>query len=230
MTNSQCPISNAVEMLMDKFGVLCDKDRAMMHEFSRRSLGRISGRSLLSVSLSIFSSYMEANVKKETEKDRLIIEVAAAAFARGQAACDLDLEDIFEQTKRIDKAFLDNLMIPSFSISVHYSDFADIRLRRIWRISKTVYALLGKWPDGGTFADTAKKTYSEKEFKDIIVDILRLYSLETRMLGDAIHSPFRRAVGAYIETLFHAMEEATDELANDYTKKIYGVAAEQAVR
>jgi hypothetical protein len=207
---------------MDKVGILCEKDSALMHEFSKRSLDRIRGHSLLSITLSFFSTYMEANVKKEVEKDRLIIEEAAAAFEAGQAACDLDLEDIFEKTKVVDKAFLDNLLIPSFTISVRYSDFADIRIQRIWRISRTVYAVLGKWPDAASFTDAVRKAYTGKEFKEIIVEILHLYNLETRMLGNSIRSPFHKAISAYVETLFQAMEEAMEELANIYTQKIFG--------
>ena len=215
---------------MDKVGILCEKDSIMMHEFSRLSLDRIKGHSLLSVTISFFSSYMEANVRKEVEKDRLIIKEAAAAFEAGRPACDLDLEDIFEKTKKVDKEFLDNLMIPSFSFSVRYSDFADIRIQRIWRISRSVYALLGKWPDGAPFADAAKKAYAGKTFKELIVEILHLYNLETRMLGDAIRSPFHKAISAYVEALFQAMEETTEEMASDYTKKIYGVTAQQVSR
>lgn len=207
---------------MDKVGILCEKDSIMMHEFSRLSLDRIKGHSLLSVAISFISSYMEANVRKEVEKDRLIIEEAAAAFEAGRPACDLDLEDIFEKTKKVDKEFLDNLMIPSFSFSVRYSDFADIRIQRIWRISRSVYALLGKWPDGALFAEAAKKAYAGKAFKELIMEILHLYNLETRMLGDAIRSPFHKTINAYVETLFHAMEETTEEMASGYTKKIYG--------
>lgn len=215
---------------MDKVGILCEKDSVMMHEFSRLSLDRIKGHSLLSVTVSLFSSYMEANVKKEVEKDRLIIEEAAAAFEAGRPACDLDLEDIFEKTKEVDKEFLDNLMIPSFSFSVRYSDFADIRLQRIWRIARSVYALLGKWPEGAPFSDAVKKAYAGKAFKELIVEILHLYNLETRMLGDAIRSPFHKAISSTIEALFQTMEETMEEVANDYTKKIYGVTAEQISR
>jgi hypothetical protein len=215
---------------MDKVGVLCEKDHVMMHEFSRSSLERVSGHSLLSLTLSFFSGYMEANVKKEVEKDRLIITEAASAFETGRPACDLDLEDIFEKTKKIDKAFLNSLTIPSFAIHVRYSDFADIRIQRIWRIARTVYSLLGRWPDGATFADAARKAYARKEFKEIIVEILHLYSLETRMLGDSIRSPFHKAISAYAETVFHAMEQTMDKLANSYTEKIFGVAAQQAGR
>ncbi len=207
---------------MDKVGILCEKDSVMMHEFSRLSLDRIKGRSLLSVTISFFSSYMEANVEKEVEKDRLIIEEAAAAFKAGRPACDLDLEDIFEKTKRIDKKFIDNLMIPSFSFSVRYSDFADIRIRRIWRIARSVHTLLEKWPDNAPFAEAAKKAYTGRTFKELIVEILHLYNLETRMLGDAIRSPFHKAISAAVEALFRAMEETTEEMANGYTKKIYG--------
>ena len=207
---------------MDKVGILCEKDSVMMHEFSRLSLDRIKGHALLSVTISFFSAYLEANVKKEVEKDRLFIKEAAAAFEAGRPACDLDLEDIFEKTKKVDKEFLDSLLVPSFSFSVHYSDFADIRIQRIWRISKTVYALLGTWPDGAPFADAAKKTYARKAFRELVMEILHLYNLETRMLGDAIRSPFQKSISTVVETLFHAMEATMEEVASGYTKKIYG--------
>ncbi len=209
---------------MDRVGILCRKDGIMMHEFSRRSLTRIRGGRVLSLALSFFSSSMEANVRKEVEKDRLIIREAAAAFTAGRAACDLDLEEIFEKTKKTDEAFLKGLTMSSFTIAVHYSDFADIRIQRIWRISKTVYALLGKWPDEASFADAARAAYGAKEFRKIIVEILHLYSLETRMLGDAIRSPFHSAIRFSVEALFLAMEEATEELADSYAGKIYETA------
>jgi hypothetical protein len=208
--------------LMNKVQSLCEKDSEIMHEFSRRSLHGLHTRSLMSVTLTLFSSYLEENVKKEVDKDCLIIEEAASAFEAGRPACDLDLEEIFEKTKRIDRAFIDGLKIPSFSISVRYSDFADIRIQRIWRIARTVYALLKKWPDGASFGDAVKSAYTESEFKEVLVEILRLYNLETRMLGDSIRSPFHKAIANYFESLFHSMESATEELAAGYAKTIFG--------
>jgi len=209
---------------MDKVTVLCDKDRDMMYEFSRRSLDRVSGRSPLLISLPFFSAYMEANVKKEVEKDRLIIEEAAQAYMAGRPACDLDLEDIFEKTKQVDKAFINNLLIPSFSLSLRYSDFADIRIQRIWRISRTVFALLANWRDTASFTDAARKAYTGEAFKEILAEILHLYNEETRMLSKSIRlfSPFSKAVSSYVETLFQAMEATTEDMADVYTKKIYG--------
>jgi hypothetical protein len=207
---------------MDRVGILCGKDSEMMLEFSRRSVEALHGHSFLSLTLSFFSSYLDGNVKKEIDKDRLIIEEAARAYASGRPACDLDLEDIFEKTKTVDKAFLDGLHIPSFSLSIRYSDFSDIRIQRIWRIARTVYALLRKWPDTASFSDAVRSAYTEKEFKEIIVEILHLYTLETKMLGDAIRSPFHKAISAYLDALFEAMESVMDELAALYTKMIYG--------
>ncbi len=194
----------------------------MMHEFSRRSLHGLHDRSLLSVTLSFFSAYLKGNVRKEVDKDELIIRESALAFESGRPVCDLDLEDIFEKTKAIDKAFVEDLKVPSFTLSVRYSDFADIRIQRMWRIAQTVYALLAKWPEGGSFGAAVRNCYTENEFKAILVEILHLYSLETRMLGDSIRSPFHSSVQRYLESLFEAMESAKEELASDYSKMIIG--------
>lgn len=207
---------------MDRISILCDKDRGMLREFSQRSIDRIQGSPLLSLTLSFFSTYQDANVRKEVEKDRLIIKETARAFEAGRPVCDLDLEDIFEKTKTVDKAFLDSLMIPPFSISVRYSDIADIRIQRIWRISRAVYVLLGNWPDSASFIDCVRTAYTEKEFKALLLEVLHLYTLETRMLGDAIRSPFHKAIHAYSEALFQAMEHTREELSQTYSAKIFG--------
>ncbi len=207
---------------MDRVRILCERDREMLEEFSRRSLRGVHIKSKLSAVLSFFSSYLEGNVRKEVEKDRLIIEESAAAFEAGRPACDIDLEDVFEKTKTIDKHFLDNLIVPSFTISVHYGDFADIRIRRIWRIARSVYDILSEWPETASFSEAIRNAYTEKEFKDILSEILHLYNLETRTLGESIRSPFHSAITAYCEALYKAMEEATEDLAETCSRKLFG--------
>ena len=207
---------------MNKTEILCEKDRVLMQEFSRKSFDHMRNASVMTLLQSFFSRYMEGNVSKEIQKDRLIIEQAADAFAAGKPLCELDLEEIFHKTKTIDKEFLRKVSIASFTISISYSDIADIRIRRIWRISKIVYALLGKWSEGTFFTATVKKVFPENAFRDIILDILRLYILETRMLGENIRSPFHRALQNHLEALCRAMEQAAEELAVIYTQKIYG--------
>ena len=208
---------------MDRVAILCKKDKGMMESFSRLSLRRAGHRSLLLIGLPFFSSYLEANVKKEVDKDRLIIETTAQEYFAGKPRCELDLEDMFERTKQVDKAFLSSLMIPSFSFHVRYSDFADIRIQRIWLISKTVYALLAKWPETASFANAVRNAYSGGQFKERLTDILHLYNEETKILSKSLRlGPLNNAVGAYAETMYQAMEEITMKITERYTKKIYG--------
>jgi hypothetical protein len=209
---------------MDRVGVLCGKDRAMLYEFSRRSLDRLGGRAFHVDSLPFFSVYYEANVKKEAEKDRLIIEEAARSFESGSPACELDLEDLFEKTKAVDRAFLSGLPLPSFSLTVRYGDIADIRIRRIWLLSQTVYGLLEKWRDSASFADAARSAYSESEFRNIVMDILRLYSQETRMLSRSVKlpPPLGGIMTSLSELLFQAMEEVAEDIAGAYVDELYG--------
>lgn len=207
---------------MNNIEILCLKDSEMMHEFSRRSLAIVHVRSFLSTGISFFSSYLEGNIKKEVDKDQLVIREAAAAFAAGRPSCDVDLEDLFERTKTIDKKFLDSLLVPSFAISVRYSDFADVRIQRIWLIVRTVYTLLRHWPGDSPFRYAVQEAYTETAFREVITEILHLYDLETRMLEDSIRSPFHKSISEYLEALYQAMETVKQELAEEYTKKIYG--------
>ncbi len=208
---------------MHRVEVICDRSRKLLHEYSRLSLDRVAGHSFVIISRSLFGKYVDANVKKEIEKDRLIIRMAAGAFHAGKDVRDLDLEDMFEKTKRVDKEFLESLVIPSFALSLRYSDFSDIRMQRIYRISRTVYALLRNWPEGASIADAVRNVYSEKGFKDNIIAILHLYNVETRMLSTSIRrfTPFGKSITSHLESLFHAMEETKDDLAGRYTKRIF---------
>jgi len=211
---------------MHRVDVICDKSRNLLHEYSRLSLDRTRGHSFVFVSRSLFGKYVDANVKKEIEKDRLIIRMAAGAFHAGRDVRDLDLEDMFEKTKRVDREFLDNLLIPSFTLSLRYSDFSDVRIQRIFRVSKMVYALLKNWPDGASIADAVRNTYTEKEFKENIAEILHLYNVETRILSKSVRrfTPFSKSVTAHLESLFNAMEETKDDIADRYTKRIFSNA------
>ncbi len=203
---------------------MCKKDKELMYSFSQQSLKRASQHSLVLARLPFFSAYIDANVKKEVDKDRLIIEFAAEKYDEGKPARDLDLEDVFEETKQVDKDFLNNLFIPTLSFHMRYVDFADIRIQRIWLISKTVYALLENWPEAGSFADAARAAYTRKKFKKRLIDILHLYNEETRILSKSLRlfGPLNKMVGSYAEGLYHAMEAITSDITDTFTRKIYG--------
>ena len=194
-----------------------------MHDYSRRCIERLTGHSLFPVPFPFLSAYMEANIKKETDKDRLIIEHAAEALAAGKEPGDVDIEEIFEKTKTVDRAFVRRLLIPSFSIQVRYEDIADIRKKRIARLSATAGKVLRAWEGSCSFSEVVRTTYSESQFREIILDILHLYNLETRKLTGSIKffSPFNRAIGAFAENLFDTMEAVAEAIVDEYAARLF---------
>jgi len=91
---------------MNKVDVLCDMDREMMLEFSGLCVRRLNAHLPLKLFLSLFQHFLDANVLKEIEKNRLIIEHAAAGFERGRNSAGMDVNELFEITKKVDKEFL----------------------------------------------------------------------------------------------------------------------------
>lgn len=195
----------------------------MLTEFSRRALEHITGRSTNSLHLPFITGYVNANVMKEVEKDRIIINHAASAFAANTKMADLDVEDIFEQTKAVDKTFVKGLLIPSLAISIRYEDIADIRKKRIRCLAKAVFDLLKSWDDAVSFQSRIRQTWSKQEFKAIMAEILRLYNQETMMLSNSVKflHPFNRALNFFAEPIFDAMEDAAEELTADCAATIF---------
>ena len=91
---------------MDKAAILCDKDKALLREFSRRVVGRVTGRAVPAFKLPFIGAYIDSNVMKEVEKDRIVICRAAEAFMAGKGAGDMDHDALFEETKAVDRTFV----------------------------------------------------------------------------------------------------------------------------
>jgi hypothetical protein len=213
-----------MEPTLDKTAILCDQDKTLLHAFSKRALERVIGRSFASAHLPFVTEYMEANVAKEVEKDRIIITHAAKAFSEGWRPGDLDRDAIFESTKAVDKTFVKNLLIPSLTVAVKYEDIADIRKKRIASLSQAVYDVVTVWDDSSSFETVVQKAYSKQRFREVLAEILHLYNLETKMLSSSIHflPPFNRAMNFFAESVFDSMTTASEELVSDCAVRIYG--------
>ena len=98
---------------MDKADILCEKDEALLREFSRRVVRRVTGRAV-PFRLPFLGDYIDANVMKEVEKDRIVIRRASEVFHAGRGASDTDREELFEETKAVDRTFVQHLPIPVF--------------------------------------------------------------------------------------------------------------------
>jgi hypothetical protein len=156
----------------------------LMHDFSELSLEQLKDRSFYCMPLPFLRTYMNANVGKEIDKDRLIIEYAAARFREGRLCCDYDIGEMFEMTKQVDKAFLRKVNLPSLTITIRYEDIASIRKSRIDCLSRSVHDLLAHWKDDLPVEDASgRRTASRFQIED---HQSHLYNQETRQLSNSI--------------------------------------------
>lgn len=207
--------------------MLCSRDSQVLHEFSRRCMDILKERSLLGMPLPFLRTYLQANIQKEIDKDRLIIEFAAARHGEGRACCDFDVEEMFEMTKQVDRSFLRKVAVPSLSIQVRYDEIAAIRKARIDCIARTVHDLLAHWPDGAAMEDAVRASFGSAEFRGVVREFLHLYNLETRRLSGSIRlfGPLQMAADAFTGSLFRIMEEVSAVLTEEYVRDIYGQKA-----
>ena len=208
---------------MSKADVLCDTNREMMLEFSRLCVSRLTNFLPLKLFLSPFQHFLDANVLKEIEKDRLIIENATVHFERGGNKADLDINDIFEMTIRVDDEFVNKLSNPFFSVEIRYDDFAEIRKKRIAVFITMVFDLLINWQDEVPFPYIVKTTFTEEGYRKFLNEVLHLYNVETRMLSKSFtfHGPAGKAKDLFAERLFATMEKTAGEIAFEYTRRVY---------
>lgn len=210
---------------MDKADILCEKDEALLREFSRRVVRRVTGRAV-PFRLPFLGDYIDANVMKEAEKDRIVIRRASEVFHAGRGASDTDRDALFEETKAVDRTFVQHLRIPVFSLTVRYEDFADIRKKRIRLLVDEVHNLLRKWNDAATLEETLRADCPLGRFKESLGEILHLYNLETRILSRSVRflPPFHGVMAKFADVLFSTMEAESRDLVDDYADRIYGGA------
>jgi hypothetical protein len=196
--------------------VVCRKDRALLRAFSRRSVRRLEGhRRLLRLLRPFLSVFMDANIRKETEKDRLIIENGATLFARARAVDADEALTVFEKTKVVDRAFLRRMKGLPLSVHVDYDAIEPVRIRRIELILKEVGHLFRRWEADVSFEEAVQRTYTRSDFHQILATVLHLYNLETHIICRSVRTA---AVPPHVirtasDTLFAVLEEVAGAVA-----------------
>ncbi len=211
--------------MANRVDMLCDADKEMMLDFSRLCVARLGNYLPLKLFISVFRHFLDANVLKEIDKDRLIIEHAAAAFEGGKGRGAVDVDGLFEMTKKVDHEFINRFSNAFFSIRVRYADLAEIRKKRILAFVGMVFDLLANWHDGLPFADVAKDTFSEERYAQTLREILHLYNLETKILSNSItfQGPAAKLKDLFAEKLFVTMESTAGEIAVEHARRAYAV-------
>jgi hypothetical protein len=209
--------------MVTRVDILCDVDKQLMLEFSGLCISRLVKYLPLKLFFSVFQPYLDANVLKEIEKDRLIIEHAAAAFERGSDRTAVNVNELFEMTKKIDDEFVGSFSVTFFSMTMCYADFAEIRKKRILAFADMVFDLLENWREGLPFADVVKRTFGEERYTEILGGILHLYNVETKILSNSMTfcGPAAKLRGLFAEKLFVTMERTAGEIAAAHAHRTY---------
>jgi len=204
--------------------MLCKADRTLMHDFSGRCLDHLNQNRPFRLFLTPFHRFLEANVLKEIEKDRFIIEYAVRAFDAGDCEGAVHREEIFEKTKEVDAEFIRRVSVPLLSIKVCYDEIAHIRKGRIASLFRMVSDLLRNWEESISFPAMVRKTFTPEGYAGAIIEMLHLYNLETKTLSNSIKlpPPAGRAKDHLTAALFAIMETTAREIVADYSDKIYG--------
>lgn len=207
---------------MNKINIISEKDALMMNEFSSRTIGHLKQYHIFNLLFPVFQGFTDANVSKEIEKDRLIIEQAARAFMSGKGPGDINAEEIFEMTKNVDRRFLEKITRLPISIDVRYDKIRGTRIERISLLTMTVFDLLSSWDDDVSFSDMIKKVYSKRHFRVVIDRILSLYIQETRILSDSVNiiQPLSIAKDLFFHILFESMEKAKEETSKEILRRL----------
>jgi hypothetical protein len=198
-------------------------DRDLLFLFSDRCIERITGRSTLELPASLSGNHLRENVEKEVEKDRLVIERAAEAFQNGTTVVDGDISDLFERSKAIDGAFLQQVVLPSLSIQIQYDDIRHIRMKRFQYLAGFVGDLLAVWKEAASFRAAVCELYTPDQFTGLVGEILFLYCIETKRLRNSVRFlyPFNRAMDQFVDELVEAMEIERREVASAMTHRIF---------
>ena len=208
---------------MDKAGVLCAMDRAMMQAYSRRTVERLARHTLFGLALPAFQSFLDINVRKEIDKDRRVIAAAAAALQAGRAPDAADAEQLLHESRTIDQAFLQKAAPFPLAIDIRYQDIEPTRRQRIERLLAMSYRLLAHWQPTSRFRHAVAAAYTREQFRAALGEILHWYALETKSLNRSVRLPTFASLARdkLADTIYSEMEAVAGQLANELTGMAY---------
>jgi hypothetical protein len=198
-------------------------DGTMMQEFSARTIKRLEEHSLFKLLLPVFRSFLEINVRKEIEKDRLAIMHAAAAQRAGGTPGQTDLEALLQEAREIDQRFLREAAVFPVNIRIEYRDIEQFRRRRIEMLLAAAHALLVRWEATPRFRSAVAALYTRGEFEALLREIMQIYGAETRALSHSVRIPsiFNIARDSLSDTVYSVMTGVATDLAGELSRQVY---------
>lgn len=195
----------------------------MMREFSARTIRRLEDHSLFRLLLPVFRSFLEINVHKEIDKDRLAILHAATVQRAGGTPGPADVETLLQQAREIDQRFLRDAAVFPVNIRIEYRDIESFRRRRVEMLLAASHALFARWEVTPRFREAVALLYSRGEFEALLREVMQLYGAETRALSRSVRIPsiFNLARDSISDTVNSVMTGVAADLAGELTRQVY---------
>ena len=208
---------------MDRSGALAVLNRKILEAYSRRTTDTLRAALPLRLALPHLEPVLARNVAKEMQKDTLVIRRASEALATGTAPDRDALCRLLDATKEIDRAFLAQVGSFPIRIVIPYEEIAPVRMERIERLFGAAYRILGAWRLECGVRVAVQASYPRAELERLLLDLLRLYALETRVLSRSVRLPallipVREHVA---QSLYGIMNDTAKRLARELAAMVY---------
>ena len=207
----------------DRARTLAAVNRRILETFSRRTVDAL--RAVLPVRLALphLEPLLALNVAKEAHKDARVIRCSAEALATGAAPGRETVRRLLEETKSIDRAFLDRIGAFPVGIVIRYEEVAPVRTQRIERLLSTAYRILDAWRTASGLRAALRASCPQPELERDLYDMLKLYALETNALSrsvrlPAVLTPLRERLARGLNRVMNA---AAMQLASDLSRVVY---------
>jgi hypothetical protein len=198
-------------------------NRFMLQAFSQRTVEGLKNHTLFRLALPPFQSFLDINLGKEVEKDRAVI---ARAFELQQSATQPGPDHVsalLKEARKIDQTFLRKATVFPIDIQIQYQDIEPYRQQRIELLLQTSYRIFKRWQDVDSFRKAIYGLYNEKQFQELLHNLLGLYARETRMLSRSVHLPslLSLARDRVTQTISDVMQQTAEVLARSLARTVY---------
>ena len=204
---------------MNRAGALALLNRKILEAYSRRTTDTLRAALPLRLALPHLEPVLARNVAKEMQKDALVIRRAGEAIATGSSPGPEALLKLLEATKAIDQAFLAQVGSLPIRIVIPYAEIAPVRMERIERLFGAAYRILDAWRPVHGVRAAVQTAYPRAELERLLLDLLRLYAVETRVLSRSVHLP------ALLVPLREHVAQSLHGIMNDTAKRLAGELA-----
>jgi hypothetical protein len=203
--------------------VLAAVNRRMLEVFSRRTVEALRGMLPVRLALPHLEPVLALNVAKEADKDAIVIRCGAEAVAAGAPPGREAVRRLIEETKFIDRAFLERIGAFPLKLVIRYEEIGPVRTQRIERLLIITYRVLDAWRTSSGLRTALRAVYPQVELNRELYDILKLYALETDALSRSVRlpvvlAPLRERLARGLHSV---MSAAALGLASDLSQVVY---------